>query len=130
MILVVELILQVFYLDWREAEDIVTLIEGEFYIDIVESSTATGQPLFVHQVASHGHAIRGRDTTYRLLSKNCYWFAGLMFDVLVKSHKLKITPADHKRHRSGKWMGVWTTYPGPATVNEIVDLSEMVVKGN
>jgi hypothetical protein len=125
LILVVERLLRTFRLERRLALDTVTLLEGQLPDnEIIASAIVPPQKAFsLYQATSLGHAIGNSDSIYRLLSRNCYWFAGLMLGALANFSEIEIRYADGRR-RAGRWRGVWTTYL--ATTKEIEDLSALI----
>jgi hypothetical protein len=83
----------------------------------------TDRPLYLYQLAILAVTLHESDTCYRLFSKNCYWFAGLLVDVLKVDYKLQFI--GNGERRGGPQSGTWNHIPvfkeAPETaVNEII----------
>ncbi|KIM45518.1 hypothetical protein M413DRAFT_342242 [Hebeloma cylindrosporum] len=82
-------------------------------------------PIYLHELAVLAQTIHNNDNCYRLFTTNCYWFAGMMMDVLEKRINVQMQPAArtswigkvlhrHLGKSDGNWAYVTVYSPAPS----------------
>jgi len=58
------------------------------------------EPLYLYELAVLAKTLHNTSIEYKLFSKNCYWYAGVLFELLEQRLKSKSTLGEH---RNGVW---------------------------
>ncbi|KIM46636.1 hypothetical protein M413DRAFT_440242 [Hebeloma cylindrosporum] len=90
----------------RDAHDIVrghaqpTQTSNDVIMGTLSLESPEHPPIYLHELAVLAHTIHNNDSCYRLFTTNCYWFAGMMMDVLEKRINSQMRPPARK-----SWIG-------------------------
>jgi hypothetical protein len=70
------------------------------------------RPFYLYELAVLSVTIHESQTCYKLLSKNCYWFAGLLINILEEDYGLKLE-VEKRGVKPGTWAGIQIYKPAP-----------------
>ncbi|KIM46875.1 hypothetical protein M413DRAFT_23206 [Hebeloma cylindrosporum] len=84
------------------------------------------RPVYLHELAVLAQTIHNSNSCYRLFSSNCYWYAGMMMDVLGRRVNSKMVLAPKSwilvlENSHGDWKGLITVYHA-APEGDVIDV--------
>jgi hypothetical protein len=62
------------------------------------------RPLYLYELVVLAVTMHESETCYRLFSTNCYWFAGLLMNILEKDYGLELEVEKRRGVKPGTWI--------------------------
>ena len=62
------------------------------------------RPFYLYELAVLAVTMHESQTCYRLFSTNCYWFTGLLMNILEKDYGLKLEVENRRGVKPGTWI--------------------------
>jgi hypothetical protein len=108
----------------RHANDVVQVLDNPYHKEADKEFTqlefTTNRPLYLYQLAILAETLHKSEICYKLFSKNCYWFAGLLLDVLETDYDLgKCKKSGCQQSGTCNYIPVFTEVP-KTFVNDII----------
>jgi hypothetical protein len=88
------------------------------------------RPFYLYELVVLAVTMHESQTCYRLFSTNCYWFAGLLMNILEKDHGLKLEVEKQRGVKPGSWIVVpfYEQAPEEDLLAVIADFQEHIRK--
>lgn len=108
----------------RDANDVIQVLDEPYHKEagkvFRELEFTTNRPLYLYRLVILAETLHRNERCYRLFSKNCFWLAGLLLDVLGADYEL-----DRHKGSGGQQSGTWHYIPvftevSKTTVNDII----------
>jgi hypothetical protein len=86
------------------------------------------RPFYLYELVMLAVTMHESQTCYRLFSTNCYWFAGLLMNILEKDHGQKLEVEKRQGVKPGTWIAIpfYEQAPEQDLLAVIVDFQEHV----
>jgi hypothetical protein len=92
----------------HDARDVIQVLDKPVHKDndicYSKLNFTSSNPLYLYQLVILALTLHESETFYRLFSKNCYWFAGSLMDILGRMHDIPLLEEEGHRHvQAGTW---------------------------